>query len=247
MSREKAALSIAGFDSSGGAGVLRDVRTFDAMGVRSAAAVTAVTAQDDGGVHAVHPVPADTVQAQVEAAFRLHSIGAIKIGMLVSNQQIACLRALLPVLSRSPAPVVIDPVLKASNGGDLCPPDLHATLASALFPLADVVCPNAREARNLAAAAGDNSVVAWAERQPCAVLITGGDEPGDHVVDVLYASGRLVRRWERPRIQAPPARGTGCTLSSALAARLLIGEPLEDAITFAIQATLRHIMVKLGA
>jgi hydroxymethylpyrimidine/phosphomethylpyrimidine kinase len=145
--------------------------------------------------------------------------------------------------------VVLDPVMVASTGHRLLAVDAERVLVDELLPLATIATPNLDEAAVLAGATGRDAAVAWASRAPVPVLITGGDVVGDEIVDLLIDAGQPVRQWSHPRQGTRPFHGTGCTLASAIAARLAHGRDLADAVDGAIgyvQATIRAA-VALGS
>jgi hydroxymethylpyrimidine/phosphomethylpyrimidine kinase len=228
----KNVLSIAGSDPSGGAGVQADLKSFSAMGVYGMAALTALTAQNTRGVRGVHLVPADFVADQIAAVLADVRVDAIKIGMIGSA---AIASAVARALEGAAAPVVLDPVMVAKGGARLLPDDAVAALASALLPIARVVTPNLEEAAALvgAAPARDRAGMEAAARALLdagarAVLLKGGHLEGAQSPDLLMTPDGHV--WiEGARIETGDSHGTGCTLSSALAARLALGDDLEAA------------------
>jgi hydroxymethylpyrimidine/phosphomethylpyrimidine kinase len=242
------ALTIAGSDSSGGAGIQADLKTFSALGVYGASVITAVTAQNTRGVTAIHDIPADIVAAQIDAVFADLAVGAVKIGML---SQTAIIEAVAAGVARHRAEnVVLDPVMVASTGARLIADDAIAALRETLIPRARVITPNLPEAAALldcAVAASEAEMQAQAERLlalgPRAVLIKGGHGGGAESVDLLVEAPTLdpspasgggksggVTRFAAPRIATRNTHGTGCTLSSAIAAGLAKGLPLAEAV-----------------
>ncbi len=231
------ALTIAGSDSSGGAGIQADLKSFAACGVYGASVITALTAQNTRGVTATHAVPPDFVAAQLDAVFDDLDIRAVKIGM---TAEAAVIEAIAAALRRyKPAHVVLDPVMIATSGARLIAPDAVDTLRMQLLPLAHLVTPNLPEA----AALLDTHVAttieqveaqgrALLERGAKAVLIKGGHGTGADSIDVLVARGR-VRSFVGPRFVTANTHGTGCSLSSAIGAYLAKGESLESAVTLA--------------
>lgn len=214
-------LSIAGSDPSGGAGVQADLKTFAALGVYGMAAITALTVQNTQGVRSVHPVDADVVAAQVEAVLDDVRVDAVKIGMLGDAAVIAAVARVLR--ARRPPVVVLDPVLVATSGDALLPGGAVPTLLAELLPLADLVTPNVPEAAALLGtdtardeATQSHQAQALAALGP-AVLLKGGHLGGDESIDVLVDAGRTTRLAAR-RVVTTATHGTGCTLSSALAA-----------------------------
>jgi hydroxymethylpyrimidine/phosphomethylpyrimidine kinase len=228
------ALTIAGSDSGGGAGVQADLKTFAALGVHGVSAITALTAQNTRGVSAIHPVPAEFVAAQIDAVFSDFAIGAVKIGMLGSAEVVA---AVASALDRWQAKnVVLDPVLAATSGERLLAPDGIAALKRDLIGRARVVTPNLPEAAALLdthVAADEAQMRAQAERILAlgakAVLLKGGHGGGAESVDLLV-DGTSVTRLAAPRLASRNTHGTGCTLSSAIAAGLAKGRDLAVAV-----------------
>ena len=242
-------LTIAGSDSGGGAGIQADLKTFAAHGAYGMSALTAVTAQNTREVTAVHELPPEVVEAQIDAVFDDLGVDAVKIGMLASAPIV---RAVAQALSRGLArgeggprgdggiPVVLDPVMVAKSGAPLLADDAVAALVDELLPLATLVTPNLPEARRMTGLPVDGeeerlaAARAVAARGP-AVLLKGGHGEGDEVVDLLVEAGGEVRRFRHPRLHTRATHGTGCTLSSAVAARLARGEALADAVQGAIE------------
>ena len=234
-----AVLVIAGSDSSGGAGLVRDVRTLTRLGSHALCAVTAVTAQSDSEVRAVHPMPPDLVRAQIAAAFATRRVGAIKIGMLGTGAVALAVAASLP--PREQVPMVLDPVLLSSSGGVLLDDAGRTALREELLPRATLVTPNVAELASLlgvAAAATEAELIeqgrALLELGPRSVLVKGGHGGGREAVDLLLLEREPLRRLRAPR-SARTLRGTGCALASAIAAGLAAGSSLEDACARAKQ------------
>jgi len=228
-----AVLVIAGSDSSGGAGLVQDVRTLARFGAPVMCAVTAVTVQSDSQVTAVHPVPPDTVRAQIEAALATGRVGAIKIGMLGTRAIALAVAACLP--PREQVPIVLDPVLASSSGAALLDAGGREALRENLVPRATLVTPNIPEAAALLGAEPATSeeellrqAHAWLALGPAAVLIKGGHGSASEAVDLLLSAGHSPRRLIAPRI-AKTQRGTGCALASGIAAGLAAGLELGDA------------------
>jgi hydroxymethylpyrimidine/phosphomethylpyrimidine kinase len=229
------ALSVAGSDSAGGAGIQADLKTFAALGVHGATAITALTAQNTLGVAGVHVVPSGFVIAQMKAVAADLEVGAIKIGMLGTTPII---EAVAEGLNSFPdIPVVLDPVMVAATGAVLLDKEAIASLKRVLLPRALVITPNLPEAAQLLGAKqaeGEDEMRAQAQelkRQGAkSVLIKGGHAKGPMAVDLLLDhEGEL--RLEAPRIQTKHDHGTGCTLSSAIAAELAKGAALREAVT----------------
>ncbi|MFB9378748.1 bifunctional hydroxymethylpyrimidine kinase/phosphomethylpyrimidine kinase [Kineococcus gynurae] len=245
----RVALSIAGSDPSGGAGVQADLKTFGALGAYGCAVLTALTAQSTRGVTGVHVVPAEFVAEQLRTLLADVTVHATKIGMLAD---VAVVGAVADVLAERPAgPVVLDPVMVATSGARLIAEDAVVALRERLLPLADLITPNVPEAAVLLGttpAGGVQECVEQAEaltaRTGARVLLKGGHLPGAESVDVLAEPGRRTRLVVRPRVATEHTHGTGCTLSSALAALLARGvpegswEPLVESARDYLQAAL---------
>jgi hydroxymethylpyrimidine/phosphomethylpyrimidine kinase len=228
------ALTIAGSDSSGGAGIQADLKTFAALGVYGASAITALTAQNTRGVDAVHVVPPDFVLAQMKAVARDLKVDAIKIGMLATGTVIAVVAEGLGDFAG--VPVVLDPVMVAASGDALLDDDAVATLRSKLLPLATLITPNLPEAAKLLDATEARDEREMAEQAQKikalgaqAMLIKGGHAKGAKAVDLLI-DGEGEMRLEAPRVATNNTHGTGCTLSSAIAAELAKGATLREAV-----------------
>jgi hydroxymethylpyrimidine/phosphomethylpyrimidine kinase len=225
------AVTIAGSDSSGGAGIEADLKTFSALSVYGAAVVTAVTAQNTNGVFGIYSVPAKFIADQIDAVFADLDIGAVKIGMLPDP---AAIDVVAEALDRHrPRNVVLDPVLAASSGERLL--RAGAGRLRGLLPRVRLVTPNLPEAAALldeTAARDDAEMQAQAEklltRGAAAVLIKGGHRSGPESVDLLVEAGHCIR-LAAPRVATKNTHGTGCTLSSAVAAGLAKGLSLETA------------------
>ncbi|HET6679709.1 MAG TPA: bifunctional hydroxymethylpyrimidine kinase/phosphomethylpyrimidine kinase [Gemmatimonadaceae bacterium] len=231
-------LAIAGSDPSGGAGLQADLKTAAALGVFGAAAVTLLTVQSTRAITDVSLVDPDLVRRQVDAVFDDGPVDAIKIGALGSG---AIAGAVADVLDARPGvPVVLDPVLRATSGGSLLADEAFGVLRTRLFPRATVITPNLDEAGALLGAPAPGSVTemraAAAELRArfgvSAVLLKGGHLPGNVATDVLDDGGASVE-LSRPRISTERVHGAGCSLSSAIAARLAHGDALAGACDFA--------------
>jgi hydroxymethylpyrimidine/phosphomethylpyrimidine kinase len=228
------ALTIAGSDSSGGAGIQADLKTFAAFGVYGASAITALTAQNTSGVSGIHQVPAEFVTAQIDAVFSDLAVGAVKIGMVA---QPAVIDAIVAGLKRwSPKHVVLDPVMVATSGDRLLATEAVDALRTRLIPLASVITPNLPEAAALLdepIATDEAAVEKQAQRllaMGCrVVLIKGGHGEGPESIDYLIDSGGTIA-LAAPRVATKNTHGTGCSLSSAIAAGLAKGESMETAV-----------------
>ncbi|WP_029583461.1 bifunctional hydroxymethylpyrimidine kinase/phosphomethylpyrimidine kinase [Bradyrhizobium sp. URHD0069] len=231
------ALTIAGSDSSGGAGIQADLKTFAALGVYGASAITALTAQNTTGVTGIHQVPPDFVAAQIDAVFGDLDVKAVKIGMVVQRTTID---AIVAGLERwSPKHVVLDPVMVATSGDRLLPTEAVEALRSKLIPRASLITPNLPEAAALLdepAASSEAAIESQGRRLLAlgcpAVLIKGGHGQGPESIDYLI-SGNGVIALTAPRIDTRNTHGTGCSLSSAIAAGLAKGEDMESAVRHA--------------
>jgi hydroxymethylpyrimidine/phosphomethylpyrimidine kinase len=231
------ALTIAGSDSSGGAGIQADLKTFAALGVYGASVITALTAQNTSGVSGIHQVPAGFVTAQIDAVFSDLDVKAVKIGMVA---QLATIDALVAGLTRwSPKHVVLDPVMVATSGDRLLATDAVEALRSKLIPRASLVTPNLPEAAALLdepVALSESAIESQGKRllaMGCrTVLIKGGHGQGTESIDYLI-DGNGVIALAAPRIATKNTHGTGCSLSSAIAAGLAKGEDLDTAVRHA--------------
>ncbi len=248
MSRTLAALSIAGSDSCAGAGLQADLKTFSALGVYGATAVTAITAQNTLGVSKVCLVPADMIAAQLDAVFSDLSIAAVKTGMLGGEDAIEAVASGLERFARD-TPVVVDPVLVSTSGSRLLDKGAERALAERLFPLATLITPNLHEAAallDLPVAQSREEIERQAQRLlafgPSAVLIKGGHGAGAGATDIFF-DGAVFRAYSAPRIATKNTHGTGCTLASAIAAFLVKGVALQGAIAEAkayLQKAIEH-------
>jgi hydroxymethylpyrimidine/phosphomethylpyrimidine kinase len=226
------ALTIAGSDSGGGAGIQADLKTFSAFGVFGTSAITALTAQNSVGVHGVFDVPPEFVGRQIDAVLSDIGADAVKIGMLSTAPIIHAVVERLGAHGRRP--VVLDPVMVAKSGDPLLQPQARAALVAEALPLAEVVTPNLHEAAALAGmtvtteADMEEAARRIGKLGPRHVLVKGGHLPGA-ATDLLW-DGHAFRRYTAPRLESPNTHGTGCTLSSAIAAGLARGRPLGDAV-----------------
>ena len=248
------AVTIAGSDSSGGAGIQADLKTFAALGVYGASAITALTAQNTRGVRAIHDVPAGFIAAQIDAIFSDLAVDAVKIGML-SN--VAAIQAVAAGLARHGAKnIVLDPVMVATSGDRLLADDAIDALRNELIPRALIVTPNLAEAAALTGArpARNEEEMAVQARQLLSlgarnVLIKGGHGEQPDSVDLLIGQSEVVR-LVAPRIATQNTHGTGCTLSSAIAAGLAKGRDLvtavQEAKTYVTAAIAGADQLKIG-
>lgn len=238
------ALTIAGSDSGGGAGIQADLKTFHAFGVFGTTAVTALTAQDTTGVHAVQEADPDIVAAQIRAVMDDLRPSAVKTGMLANRVLVRCVARTLRD-GRLP-PLIVDPVMVAASGDRLLETRAVDVLREELFPIATLVTPNLDEAEILSGVRARDAegmreaALRIAETGSSAVLIKGGHLEEAEIVDLLY-DGREWHEWRNPRIGAGPRHGTGCTLSAAIAAGVALGRDLAEAVEEAIGYVRRAI------
>lgn len=230
------ALTIAGSDSGGGAGIQADLKTFAALGVYGASAITAITAQNTIGVTAVQALAADLVTAQIEAVAGDMPPDAVKTGMLANSAIVEAVAAAIASLELPS--VVVDPVMIAKSGDRLFDHEALAALKSELLPRARVVTPNVPEAEVLA----DMKIATLDEAREAArrihklgaaaVVVKGGHLPGDDAIDLLF-DGRTFTEFRAPRIDTRNTHGTGCTFASAIAAHLAHRRELTEAVRMA--------------
>jgi hydroxymethylpyrimidine/phosphomethylpyrimidine kinase len=241
------ALTIAGSDSGGGAGIQADLKAFAAAGCHGTSAIVALTAQNTTGVTAVHEVPPEFVRAQLEAVFGDIGVDAAKTGMLFSARTI---ETVADFLADNPVPLVVDPVMVASSGARLLEEDAVDTLVARLFPLATVITPNLIEAQALAPSVSlsrPELAEALHGLGAPAVIVTGGH--GEDAVDHLFDGERHVA-IPVERHETGATHGAGCTHSATLAALLARGQTLEEAARGAAAAASRavaHGLTELGA
>jgi len=228
------AVTIAGSDSGGGAGIQADLKTFSALGVYGASVVTAITAQNTQGVAAIHDVPAQMIGAQIDAVFSDLAVNAVKIGMLSVPVAIATVAAGLERWRQTH--IVLDPVMIATSGDRLLAPEAIEVLKRELIPRALVVTPNLHEAAALTGmplAQNEDEMRAQAEKLLAigakAVLIKGGHAQSADATDLLVTPS-AVARFTAQKIDTKNTHGTGCTLSSAIAAGLAKGLRLAEAV-----------------
>jgi len=227
------ALTIAGSDSGGGAGIQADIKTFSAFGVFGTSVVTAITAQNTIGVRAVHPIPLEIVRAQLEAVIEDLPPVAVKTGMLATAPLVSTVAD--AIRRHELQQFVLDPVMVATSGDRLLDEDALNALRNELLPLATLITPNLEEARILTGLdIGDEEGALRAARHLVqsgarAVLLKGGHGLGREVVDILLTPGGEWS-WRRPRIDTRNTHGTGCTLAAAITAGLAQGSPLPEAV-----------------
>jgi hydroxymethylpyrimidine/phosphomethylpyrimidine kinase len=233
-SRYPRLLTIAGSDSGGGAGIQADLKTFNALGCYGMSAITALTAQNTTGVRAIHAIPPQMLRDQIDAVIEDIGVDAVKIGMLHAPEIV---QVVADAIDRHQLrQVILDPVMIATSGAVLIENEAVKALVQQLFPRVQLITPNLDEAGFLVGytlkneadmeSAADQLLSVGAR----AVLIKGGHLSGDTVAD-LFVNSQGQKWWLRaPRIHSPNTHGTGCTLSSAIAAHLALGDPIEQAI-----------------
>ena len=228
------ALTIAGSDSSGGAGIQADLKTFTALGVYGASVLTALTAQNTRGVDDVLPIPPAFVRAQIDSVLSDLDVKAAKTGMLANADVILAVAEILE--GNAEIPLVCDPVMVATSGDVLLEPDAIGALRERLIPRASLLTPNIPEAARLLGCPEATDLDEMARQAEAlrafgcaAVLLKGGHGSGKMATDIFAHAGGIVP-LEAPRIETPNTHGTGCTLSAAIAALLAAGESLEQAV-----------------
>lgn len=231
------ALTIAGSDSGGGAGIQADLKTFSALGVYGASVLTAITAQNTLGVSAVEDISAAMIAAQMQAVFDDIPVGAVKIGMLSRRETI---ETVADRLQGYEGLVVLDPVMVATSGDRILRADAVEALKSVLMPRADLVTPNLYEAAMMTgcpmAKTPEDAVLQARQLQDQgarAVLVKGGHGEGRECIDVLLTDRGEIHEFRYPRLATKNDHGTGCTLSAAIAARCAHGDRLLPAIAAA--------------
>jgi hydroxymethylpyrimidine/phosphomethylpyrimidine kinase len=243
-------LSIAGSDSGGGAGIQADLKTFSALGCFGMTAITAITAQNTVGVRAIHGVPPEMLKAQIQAVVEDIGVDAVKIGMLHSVETVQVVAWAIRHYRLSN--VVLDPVMVATSGDPLMAKEAVQVLVDELFGLTSVITPNLDEAELLL----NRKITGIEELETAAqellalgaqaVLLKGGHLQGNDVVDVLVQPRQASLRLSSQRIDSRNVHGTGCTLSSAIAAHLALGLDLAQAVTQARSYVLGAIAAGAG-
>ncbi len=243
------ALTIAGSDSGGGAGIQADLKSFHAFGVFGTSAITAITVQNTLGVSGVHPVPVDTVRAQIRAVADDLRPAACKSGMLATAPLVNAVAE--SIREHGLARYVLDPVMVASSGDRLLDEDAERAVAESLVPLAALVTPNLDEAAVLVGFPVEDlegmrrAAAALVEMGAAAALLKGGHLRSAELVDVLF-DGREWHEWRRPKLDTRSTHGTGCTLSAAVAAGLAHGRPLTHAVDDALAYVSRAMRAAPG-
>lgn len=228
------ALTIAGSDSSGGAGIQADLKTFAAHGVYGCSALTALTAQNTTGVQGVHAIPPDFVAAQLESVFSDLSVNALKTGMLANARIITAICSSLDAHEQNH--VIVDPVMVATSGDPLLEQDAESAMKNEMIPRASLITPNLPEAARLLGTQRADSLSAMEAQArelhklgPKAVLLKGGHAIADDATDVFF-DGDQIQYFSAPWIESKNTHGTGCTLSAAIAASMAKGHGMTDAI-----------------
>jgi hydroxymethylpyrimidine/phosphomethylpyrimidine kinase len=242
----KTALTVAGSDSGGGAGIQADLKTFAAHGVYGTSAIAAVTAQNTMGVTGFVALPSDIIVAQMEAVASDIGVDAVKTGMLANA---AIVEAVAAAINDLELPhVVVDPVMIAKSGDRLLEEEAVSAIRTELLRRAFVVTPNAPEAEVLAGmpvrtvADAREAARRIHKLGPSAVVVKGGHLDTPEVVDVLY-DGRAFTEFKGPRVESRNSHGSGCTFAAALAANLALGQPLVEAVRLAkeyVEGAIRH-------
>jgi len=242
------ALTIAGSDSGGGAGIQADLKTFAALGVHGMSVITSITAQNTYEVRAVHDVPLDVIKAQFEAVVEDIGVDAAKTGMLSNS---AIIELVASLISKYGVTLVVDPVMIAKSGAPLLREDAVDTLVKRLIPLATVITPNKPEAERLSgikiSSLDDAKVVAKKlveELGAKAAVVKGGHMSGGESIDVLYYEGRFYE-FRAPRIESRNTHGTGCSFSAAITAELAKGRSIPEAVKLAKEFITTAIMYGL--
>ena len=242
------ALTIAGSDSGGGAGIQADLKTFAALGVHGMSVITSITAQNTYEVRAVHDVPLDVIKAQFEAVVEDIGVDAAKTGMLSNS---AIIELVASLISKYGVTLVVDPVMIAKSGAPLLREDAVDTLIRKLIPLATVITPNKPEAERLSGikigSLEDAKVVAKELVEGLgakAAVVKGGHMSGGESVDVLYYDGKFYE-FRSPRIESRNTHGTGCSFSAAITAELAKGRSIPEAVKLAKEFITTAIMYGL--
>lgn len=232
--RYPTALTIAGSDSGGGAGIQADIKTFSALGVYGASVITSVTAQNTMGVRGIQPLSPDILQGQIEAVFEDITIDAIKIGMLHNKNAVQIIANTIE--QYTPANIVLDPVMISTSGSKLMENEAIDCMVNRLFSRIDLLTPNIDEAEFLSGISihtevdmeqAANKLIAMGCRS---ILIKGGHLKGKEAADILFTANTEPIRFVSPVIQTQNTHGTGCTLSSAITAYLALEQTIPEAI-----------------
>lgn len=235
--RYPVALTIAGSDSGGGAGIQADIKTFSSLGVFGATAITAVTAQNTKGVRCIQAISPDILAGQIEAVRDDFMVDAIKIGMLNNQEAVELVADILPTFGN--IPMILDPVMISTSGCKLLEDDAIRSIEERLFPIATLLTPNIPEAEFLSGIKinNENDIYSAARiifgKGCSSLLIKGGHIKGERMVDRLFIKGEEPIALTSPTVETFNTHGTGCTLSSAIAAFMALGNGLHDAVSMA--------------
>lgn len=241
------ALTIAGSDSGGGAGIQADLKTFSSLGVYGASVITAITAQNTKGVRGIQAVSQEIVKGQIEAVFEDLRIDAVKIGMLHNKENVESVANAID--SYCPSRVILDPVMISTSGSKLMEDSAIEYLISELFHRVTLITPNIDEAAFLSGIPIRNEQEMETAAQKLlamgcrSVLMKGGHLGGQEMADILFAEGEAPLRLVAPAINTQNTHGTGCTLSAAIAAYMALGEKMSEAV----QAAKKYITAALEA
>ncbi len=222
-------LTIAGSDSGGGAGIQADIKSISANDCFALSVITAITAQNSFEVTDIHKIPLKTIKAQLDAVFDDFPIDAIKIGML-GDQDI--IELIADYFQDNDIPIILDPVMVATSGALLLEPGAADALQTKLLPLATLITPNIPEAQILSGLSGETNsdILAQNIKNIASVLVKGGHSEGEEIMDILYLKEGERHIFKQPKIHTKNTHGTGCSLSSAIAAQLAKGESLGIAV-----------------
>lgn len=247
--RISSALSIAGSDSGGGAGIQADLKTFSALGVYGTTVITCLTAQNPDTVTSVSSIPPSFIKAQLDAIFNYFPIKAVKTGMLYSRSIIEVVADYLQ--RKDKVHLIVDPVMIATSGAVLLKPSAIKTMSTRLFPLATAITPNVPEAEFLlnktikTTQQARDSALTLSEKYGCACVVKGGHISGKTIIDIMACSGKLYE-CKSERIYGVDTHGTGCAFSAAMASRLATGKDVvtsfKDAHKFIRNALLSSVM-----
>jgi hydroxymethylpyrimidine/phosphomethylpyrimidine kinase len=253
------ALTIAGSDSSAGAGIQADLKTFTALGVYGLTAVTCIVAEVPRKVSRIEPVTARMVREQIEVLLKNFRVAAIKTGLLCSAEIVCAVARAIQDSEKKAArsiPFVVDPVMIATSGDNLLEPEAVEAYKNKLFPLATLITPNLDEAALLLETTiidrkqMENGAKALAKKYRASILLKGGHLRGDNAIDLLFHHGELTE-FSAPFVRGVETHGTGCTYSAAITAGLASGFSLEQAIkrakTFVTESIARHLRWKRGS
>ncbi|MEM7687789.1 MAG: bifunctional hydroxymethylpyrimidine kinase/phosphomethylpyrimidine kinase [Pseudomonadota bacterium] len=244
-------LSIAGSDSSGGAGIQADIKTITMLGGYAMTAITSVTAQNSVGVQAIAPMSGDVVARQIASCIDDIGVDAVKIGMLHDEEIIAATAEALRALPLD-TPVILDPVMIATSGSALIAPEAIAALRETLFPLATLLTPNLPELGHLVGrslSTSDHMIDAAQElslQTGASVLAKGGHTSDERIIDMLIQPGRDPGYFDHARLATSHTHGTGCTLASAIATLLGHGQTMDNAVRLGRNFVLRAIEAAPG-